>query len=70
MTEAERLAILETKMSHYERRMDEVYGKVAEMHEVLLQAKGAKYVIVGTAGVIGFLASLLTHIPFIKRLFS
>jgi hypothetical protein len=70
VTEAERLAILETKMAHYERRMDEVYGKVAEMHSVLLQAKGAKYVIMGTAGVIGFFTSLLTHLPFVKRFFS
>ncbi len=70
MTEAERLAIIETKMAHYERRMDEVYGKVSEMHSVILQAKGAKYVIVGAAGIIGFIASMLTHLPFVKRLFN
>lgn len=70
MNEIERIAVLETKMIHYEKRMDEMCEKVGEMHAVLLQAKGAKYVIVGTAGVIGFFTSLLTHLPFVKRLLS
>ena len=54
----ERVAILETSLKYLTEQLDDTHRKVEEMHAVLLQAKGAKWVIVGTAGIIGFLAAL------------
>lgn len=47
---------LETEMSHMLAKVDSMEAKVSEMHGLLLQAKGAKYVIVGMALVGGFVA--------------
>ena len=54
----ERVAILETSIKYLTEQLDDTHRKVEEMHAVLLQAKGAKWVIVGAAGLVGFLAAL------------
>lgn len=59
----ERITVLEASSRHMTEQVEDIHKKVEEMHEVLLKAKGAKWVIVGSAGIIGFLASLVTHIP-------
>lgn len=60
--EVERIAVLEANQRHMERKIDEMAEKVGEMHEVLLQARGARWAIVGVAGLAGFLASKLAYV--------
>lgn len=50
---------LETEMAHMLAKVDSMEAKVSEMHGLLLQAKGAKYVIVGMAAIGGFAAGKL-----------
>lgn len=68
--EVERIAVLETKIEHLSDQLSETNKMVGEMRDVLLQARGAKYVIVGAAGIIGFLTSMLTHLIPFKSLFK
>ena len=58
----ERVAILETSIKYLTEQLEDTHRKVKEMHAVLLQAKGAKWVIVGTAGIIGFLTAMMTKL--------
>ena len=58
----ERVAVLETSIKYLTEQLEDTHRKVEEMHAVLLQAKGAKWVIVGTSGIIGFLAALTTKL--------
>jgi hypothetical protein len=53
----ERLARLETKVEHLTKEMAETHAKVVEMHNLLLQAKGARWFFIGAAALAGFLAS-------------
>ena len=46
----ERVAKLEVQMAHLNEKLDDTHKKVEEMHAILLQAKGARWVIVGLAG--------------------
>jgi predicted esterase YcpF (UPF0227 family) len=64
--ETERIAVLETKISHIERNFDDLREQntkiahdVKEMHDLLMQAKGAKWVIIGMASLAGFVAAKL-----------
>ena len=52
----ERIAVLEVQQKNIELRLTEMNLKVSEMHEVLLQAKGARWAILGVASMAGFLA--------------
>ena len=52
----ERIAVLEVQQRNIEFRLTEMNLKVSEMHEVLLQAKGARWAILGVASLAGFLA--------------
>lgn len=52
----ERIAVLEANHRHAEAKLDNMSKKVDEMHEVLLQAKGARWAILGIAGMAGFFA--------------
>ena len=61
-TPRERLARLETKVEHLSEELKDTHSKVVEMHELLLQAKGARWVIVGIAGVAGYVASYLPKV--------
>ena len=57
MSELEaRIAVLETNYRHTESKITSMSGKVDEMHSVLLQAKGAKWAILGVASLAGFFA--------------
>lgn len=55
----ERIAVLETNQIHMRQQISEMAAKVDEMHELLLQAKGARYVVVFAAALGGFVASKL-----------
>lgn len=51
-----RIAVLEASQRFMQQQLAEMSSKVNEMHEVLLQARGAKWAILGVAGLAGFLA--------------
>lgn len=57
--EGERIARLETQQEHMEAKIDAMSLQVKEMHDLLMQAKGAKWVLLGAAAVTGFAASKL-----------
>jgi predicted esterase YcpF (UPF0227 family) len=57
----DRVIRLETEVDGLKRTVDEMSAKVTAMHELLMQARGAKYVIVGSAAVGGFLSAKLAH---------
>jgi hypothetical protein len=55
----ERIAVLEANFRHADAKLDKMAEKVDEMHEVLLQAKGARWAIIGVASFAGFLSGKL-----------
>jgi hypothetical protein len=62
----DRLIRLEMRMEHVEEKIDAAHSahlltsaRVAEMHDLLMQAKGMKYIVVGMAMVGGFIAAKL-----------
>jgi predicted esterase YcpF (UPF0227 family) len=57
----DRVIRLEAKVEEMSRQQAETNHKVTAMHELLMQAKGAKYVIVGSAAIGGFLSAKLAH---------
>ena len=61
MSELEqRIAVLETNQRHAEAKLDKMSEKVDEMHALLLQAKGARWFILGVAALGGAIASKVT----------
>lgn len=60
--DGERLATLEANYTHMDRKIDAMANQVNEMHELLLKAKGAKYVILAAAAVTGFVSAKLTAV--------
>lgn len=68
MSEIEaRIAVLETNQRHLEDKLDKMSSKVDEMHEVLLQARGARWAILGVASLAGFFAGKFsTFLSFFK----
>jgi hypothetical protein len=61
-TQQERAAVFEEKLISLEARVGKIETKVDEMHNVLMQAKGARWAILGVAGMAGFLSAKLTTI--------
>ena len=55
----ERVARLEVQMGNLSGKLDDTHRKVEEMHAILLQAKGARWVIVRLAGVAGLASGLV-----------
>ena len=55
----DRVIRLESKVESLERTIDGMAGHVKEMHELLLRAKGARYIIVAAAGIGGFISAKL-----------
>lgn len=55
----ERIAVLEANFKHADAKLDKMAEKVDEMHEVLLQARGARWAILGVASFAGFFAGKL-----------
>lgn len=51
---------LETKVEHIERQLNDVQNTVNEMHDLLMQAKGLRSMIIVMAAVAGFVASFAT----------
>lgn len=55
-TDVERIAILEQQVRDMRDDVHETRKKVEAMHDLLMQAKGARWIIVGFAGMAGFIA--------------
>ena len=67
--ELQRLTRLEVQFEHLQKALDDTYEKVTAMHDLLLQAKGAKYLIVGMAAAAGFMSSFAAKLfPFMGSL--
>lgn len=61
----DRVIALERDMQHMSGKVDEMAEQVKEMHELLTQARGAKWAILAMAGIGGFIsAKLSAFIPF------
>jgi uncharacterized protein YgiM (DUF1202 family) len=58
----ERVAKLEVQMQHLAAKLDDMHEKVEEMHAILLQAKGAHWVIIGFAGFAGLASGLIAKL--------
>ena len=58
----ERVAKLEVQMVHLKDKLDDTHQKVDEMHAILLQAKGARWVLVGLAGIAGLASGLVAKL--------
>lgn len=62
----DRVIRLETRVEHLEATLDRATQKIDEMHNVLMQAKGAKWVILAAASVGGFVAGISAKfLPFL-----
>jgi len=65
-TDGERIAALEVKVQHLTKLVERQGQKIDEMLAVLNQAKGAKYVIIGGAAIVGALTSFAAKwLPFL-----
>lgn len=68
--ERDRLVKLETQFEHLDEKLDEAAKKITEMHDVLMKASGAKWAVIITASVVGFVLSSITQAGnFLKLLF-
>jgi hypothetical protein len=64
----ERLASLEARLASLEQDVHDMRLKVDAMHNILMQAKGARWAIIAVAGLAGFLAGISAKIlPLIGR---
>lgn len=52
----ERIAVLETQQLNMQDKIDAMTEKVDEMHEVLIQARGMRWLAMGAVGLFGFMA--------------
>ena len=59
---AERISALEVEIRHLQQGQDAMAKQLNEVHEVLLQAKGARWAIIGVAGLAGFLSGKMASI--------
>jgi hypothetical protein len=60
-TEIERITRLETELEHMSRDISAMSVKVDQMHNILSQAKGAQWAVLGMAAFMGFAASKMTE---------
>jgi hypothetical protein len=56
--QAERLAVLEQKVTHIEAELSRISGKVDDMHAVLMQARGVRWAVIAVSGLVGFLTGV------------
>lgn len=63
----DRMIRLESEVEHITSQLDDVQKKVDAMHDLLMQAKGMHWLIVGMAATGGFLSAFVAKlIPFWK----
>lgn len=59
--ERDRMVRLEEQYKHLDEKMDSAVEKIDEMHTVLMKAKGARWAVIITASIVGFVLSMLTQ---------
>ena len=65
--DGERIAALETRVDYIQKELEKANQTLMEIRDVLLQAKGARWLLAALVGVGGFVAGLLhKFIPFMK----
>lgn len=63
----ERIARLEANQEHMTRQVAAMSVQLAEVHELLLKAKGARWAIIGVATAGGFIAAKAgAFLPFLR----
>jgi hypothetical protein len=65
----DRVIRIETQLEHVTQQLADQQTKVNEMHDLLMQARGVRWMVITTAAIVGFLASFATkylHLPFTK----
>lgn len=68
--ERDRLVRLETRFEQIDEKMDEATKKITEMHNVLMKAKGARWAVIITASIVGFILSAIAQAgSFLKLMF-
>jgi uncharacterized protein YPO0396 len=55
----DRVIALEVKVQHLEDKLDKAATKITEMHDVFMQARGARYVIIAAAAIGGAIAGFM-----------
>lgn len=64
-----RMAKLETQFDHIDAELKDMHQKVSDLHDLLMQAKGARWVVVGIAAIGGAGAAFIAKmIPFANTL--
>ena len=64
----DRVIRIETQLEHVTQQLADTQTKVNEMHDLLMQARGMRWLIVGMAAVAGFLASFASkYLPFVDK---
>lgn len=65
--ERDRLTRLEVQFVHLSKSVDDTHQKVTVMHDLLMQAKGMKYLIMLMATIGGGISALVVkYIPFMR----
>lgn len=64
----DRVIRMESKVEQLERKIDDMDAKVSEMHQLLTQAKGARWMLIVMVGFGGFAAAKIT--PLIQHAFG
>lgn len=58
-SQIERIAKLEVQLAHVSATVDRMSEKVDELHNMLQAARGARWVLIGTAALVGFIGAKL-----------
>lgn len=67
MDDGERIAVLEERVRMMDRHIEIMSKQVQQMHDILMQAKGARWLILAAASFAGIAASLgVKFLPFLR----
>ena len=63
----DRLIRVESNMEHMEKQLTDMQRKVDAMYDLLMQARGMKWLIVAMAAIAGFVsATVAKYVPFLR----
>ena len=58
----ERIAVVEAHQRHLEKKIDHMAEQLTDVHEVLLKARGAQWLLISMAMFLGFLTANLRNV--------
>jgi len=68
MSDGERIAALEVQVKHLAETLDKTNAVVTELRDLLLQAKGARWLLAILIAIGGFMAGIAAkYLPFLPR---